>query len=484
MLAARSTDDGFVDAHTQDGSLLRLERFGVAFDRGEVLHSIDLRLPNRGAHAVMGPGGAGKSTLLRTLAGLNEAQPTFRVWGSACYQGSPLGRGTRPSIVGQSARLLMADAFENVAIGLPSRSALTRREQRSVIEGALAELGVTALAQKLDARVVDLSLADQRTLALVRAFVSDAALLLLDEPTAGLDDGGRQRVLDAIVRVAERRAVLWVSHDQAAVRRVGGAISLLVGGTLRATADVPTFFRSPPCPEAKHFVETGTCYLPPTAFGAAEPRRDQRTTRPPNIHSLLVGAKIPRGLVWVYPKRLAGVPRPGLLEDVESDVAGLSSLGVDVLVCLEEQQTVPADLLRRHGIESIWVPIEDMNVPSTETALGLCLRLGSAIDAGRVVAVHCRAGLGRTGTMLAAFLIWEGAQPLDALERVRLLQSRFVQSEAQVAFLDSFALAVADARPSRRNSLVVSRAREAVPSSASCVGATDDRMRNQGEDDT
>ena len=57
---------------------------------------------------------------------------------------------------------------------------------------------------------------------------------------------------------------------------------------------------------------------------------------------------------------------------------------------------------------------------------------------GASVAIHCRAGLGRTGTLLAAVLIYEGFAALDAIERVRRVQPRFVQSQSQAEFLERF----------------------------------------------
>ena len=56
----------------------------------------------------------------------------------------------------------------------------------------------------------------------------------------------------------------------------------------------------------------------------------------------------------------------------------------------------------------------------------------------RCVAIHCRAGLGRTGTLLAAQLIYEGKSALIALERVRNVEMRWIQSESQVAFLADY----------------------------------------------
>jgi atypical dual specificity phosphatase len=147
----------------------------------------------------------------------------------------------------------------------------------------------------------------------------------------------------------------------------------------------------------------------------------------------------PRGLHWVKRGQLAGLPRPGLLVDVEEDVSGLYSLGIGTLVTLEETRTVDEELLRRHAIESLWWPIPDMSAPTLEEADRLCAEIATRLEAGTAVAVHCRAGLGRTGTILASYLIAEGLSALEALERVRCQQPRFIQSDEQIEFLTEFA---------------------------------------------
>jgi atypical dual specificity phosphatase len=80
-----------------------------------------------------------------------------------------------------------------------------------------------------------------------------------------------------------------------------------------------------------------------------------------------------------------------------------------------------------------------MCAPGIEQAETLCREIAARIERNEVVAVHCHAGLGRTGTVLAAFLIWEGRPALDALEAVRRVEPRWVQSQEQVTFLDAFA---------------------------------------------
>lgn len=70
------------------------------------------------------------------------------------------------------------------------------------------------------------------------------------------------------------------------------------------------------------------------------------------------------------------------------------------------------------------------------------------MTAGEVVAFHCRAGLGRTGTLLACQLIWSGERAIRAIERVRQINPRAIQSDEQVAFLRAFELAVRPPTPS------------------------------------
>lgn len=435
----------------QRAPALGLRSFGVAFGENIVLRGINLDVGPTGVTTLMGPGGAGKSTLVRTLAGHNDAQPLLRTWGIARYAGRALGQGPRPFLLAQSARLMIASVLENVAIGFGDRHALTQREQRDRVRVLLVELGLARLADALDARVIDLPLGDQRSLAVARAVAGDAQLVLLDEPGVGLEDPARTELLQLVRREGERRAVLYVSHNREEAQVLGGRVALLVDGRIVEEASVEDFFDAPRTASGRHFVVTGTCYLDPTQLelgGSANdddavptPRTPTSQTLPtlrPPVSSRVAMPRPPRGLHWVKRGALAGLPRPGLLVDAEEDVAGLFSLGIGALVSLEETRTVPDELLSRYHIESIWFPITDMAAPTIAAADALCDAIGTRIGKSVPVAVHCRAGLGRTGTVLAAYLIAEGQSALDALEAVRCVQPRFVQSDEQIKFLSDF----------------------------------------------
>ncbi|MGZ3419941.1 MAG: phosphatase domain-containing protein [Polyangiales bacterium] len=431
--------------------LLVLRAFGVAFGDNVVLRGLGLTLDACGVMTLMGPGGAGKSTLLRTIAGHNDAQPLLRTWGTAHYEGRPLGTGPRPFLVAQSARLMIATVVENVAIGFPDRHLLTQRQQRDRVRALLDEIGLVWLAERLDARVLDLPIGAQRVLAVARAVASEARMVLLDEPCVGLAEDEREMLVELVRREATQRAFLVVTHNRNDALDVGGRIALLCGGRVVEESETAAFFAGPVSAAGRHFVETGTCYLDPVELELGEPHLDDdavdtprtptssiATARPP-VSARVSMPRPPRGLHWVKRGQLAGLPRPGLLVDVEEDVNGLYSLGIGTLVTLEETRTVPEDLLERHSIESLWWPIPDMGAPSLEEADRLCAAIAARIVAGVAVAVHCRAGLGRTGTILASYLIAEGHSALEALERIRCLQPRFVQSDEQIEFLTEFA---------------------------------------------
>lgn len=427
--------------------ILLLRGFGVAFGENTVLRSIDLDVPATGVTSLMGPGGAGKSTLVRTLAGHNDAQPLLRTWGIARWEGRPLEGNARPFLLAQSARLMISSVVENVAIGFARREVMTTQEQRRRVVSLLHELRLSTLADRLDARVLELSLAEQRAVAVARAVAGEHPLVLLDEPTVGLDDDTRVPLLDLVREESRRRAFFFVTHNRRDPLVLGGSVALLVNGRIAEQAPVEQFFSEPRTSVGRHFVQTGTCYVDPDEEPAPESEAVEtpRFTRPapgtarPPSSARMSSPRVPRGLHWVRRGALAGLPRPGLLVDVAEDLAGLWGLGIDTLVSLEETRTVPDELLLQHGLTSIWLPIRDMQAPSVDEAFELCRRIHARIAGGGSVAVHCRAGLGRTGTILAAFLVWEGQCALDALESVRCVQPRFVQSDEQVEFLSVFA---------------------------------------------
>ena len=428
----------------------------VAFGDRTVLAEVTLDLPRSGMTTLVGPAGAGKSTLLRTLAGLNDAHPALSTWGSAVLDGRPL-ESVRPAAPGQlrpgvgmvvqHARFFLSSIRENLVSALPDRAELAPAAQTRLVGEILERTRLGALVRRIDEDVAGLPAPLQRRLAVVRALVADPLVLLADEPTAGLDGEGAADVL-ALLRVqAGLRSILFVTHDQRLARAAGGTTALLAGGRIEETSPAHAFFDAPATAAGRSFVRTGRCAdtspdATPESLDAAPP------PRPPlpagaAARSRFVG---PRGFFWVKPGRLGGLPRPGVVDAVEADLEGLRRLGISTLVTLEETPTVDPDALARHGLASVHFPVADMSAPALERAEQLCREIDRRTAGGAAVALHCRAGLGRTGTLLAAQLIFDGESAAGSVERIRGVNPRCIQSPSQVEFLSAFAAFMARPR--------------------------------------
>lgn len=142
----------------------------------------------------------------------------------------------------------------------------------------------------------------------------------------------------------------------------------------------------------------------------------------------------PNGFSWLVPGRLAGTPWPGVVHDMDIDLKALSRCGVTMLITLTEKD-FPQDALARHGLKNFHLPVYDHEPPTVAQIQMLLARMSAAMRRGEVLAVHCLAGLGRTGTVLAAWMVREGLTAEEALRRVRLIDAQYVQSEAQEALL-------------------------------------------------
>ncbi|WP_234642247.1 ATP-binding cassette domain-containing protein [Delftia tsuruhatensis] len=149
----------------------------------------------------------------------------------------------------------------------------------------------------------------------------------------------------------------------------------------------------------------------------------------------------PNGFAWLVPGRLAGAPQPGVVQDMDIDLQALRRCGVTVLITLTEND-LSQEPLRRHGLRNLHLPVHDHESPTVAQIQMLLARMSAMLRAGEVLAVHCLAGLGRTGTVLAAWLVREGLTAEEALRRVRLIDAQYVQSRAQEDLLYAYEVAL------------------------------------------
>ena len=153
----------------------------------------------------------------------------------------------------------------------------------------------------------------------------------------------------------------------------------------------------------------------------------------------------PPGFTWVDRPHLAALARP----EGAADLAWLRRNGVDVLVSLTEDP-VPRGWVNEAGLLAVNVPVPDMEAPTDRQLDHLLDTIGKARRAGMGVAVHCGAGLGRTGTVLAAYFVAGGMPAREAVAKVRDLRPGSVETADQERAVEQFARRRADRRADDR----------------------------------
>lgn len=211
---------------------IQLDHLSFSYDSTrDVLRDITVSLSGQGRIALLGANGAGKSTLLRLLVGL---LPAHR--GEAHVNGLRLERSNLAPIraaagyVFQDAdsQLFLSTVRDNVAFG-PLNTGVERDEVAARTDAALADMGISSLA---DERVYRLSGGQKRLAAIATVLSMRPDILLLDEPTAGLDPRNRRRLAERLRSLSALEIV--ATHDLDFARDLCDRALLLADGALVA----------------------------------------------------------------------------------------------------------------------------------------------------------------------------------------------------------------------------------------------------------
>ena len=162
-------------------------------------------------------------------------------------------------------------------------------------------------------------------------------------------------------------------------------------------------------------------------------------------------------LHWIEtPGRLAIMARPRADDWLEADVAQWRASGVDQVVSLLEREEVAelglqreSELCRARGIEFVSFPIPDRGVPDIRLTLGIARSIADGMAGGRSIAIHCRAGIGRSSVIAACAMICSGVEANEALALIRAARGVIVpDTEEQRDWIIAFAKAGRASPPS------------------------------------
>lgn len=207
-----------------------------AVDGSWLIESVDVRIEDGERIAVVGASGSGKTLLLRALAMLDPIDSGSVRWRDAEIDGHhvPEYRG-QVIYLHQSPALAEGSVEENLAWPFQWKTHSAKKFQRNRIMQWLSSLGRDA--SFLAKRSRDLSGGEAQIVALLRAIQLDPAMLLLDEPTAALDQTASAAVESLVdqwfAEQPQQRSFLWVSHDRAQAERVAERILTIEKGRLK-----------------------------------------------------------------------------------------------------------------------------------------------------------------------------------------------------------------------------------------------------------
>jgi ATP-binding cassette, subfamily B, bacterial len=216
---------------------IELSGVGLDYGRGPVLTGLDLRIRAGERIALLGDNGAGKSTTLSLIGGLYR--PTS---GRVLLDGLSV-----PDVpehwLHQQVAMVLQDTFlfsgtlaDNLRYGRPDAD---DEEVARVADAALVSEFADRLPDGLDTTLaaggIGLSGGQRQRVGIARALLIDAPVVLLDEPTAGLDATAEELVVQALTRLVEGRTVIMTTHQPALTRLATRTVRLHPGGVLDET---------------------------------------------------------------------------------------------------------------------------------------------------------------------------------------------------------------------------------------------------------
>jgi len=372
-----------------------------------------------GIFGVLGPSGVGKSTLLRAVCGNTGDIPEF--W---CTGSITIPNGHFVELLDQRARLYTGTVGGFLNAGY-ARAASVSNDQRAV--EILRKVGLDEFCDQLDCPVGELSLAQHKMLMIAALVHKQPVCLLLDEPLSGVAVREEEALLEFIAGLKQHSNVLLVTHNKLHARAVCTEICLISGGTVAEITPAEEFFESPRSGLGREFLRSGSAWPEST---------EEKSPQAPTPRQKAIPGR--NGFRWTISRVLGGMAQPGLYGDLERDIRWLKELEIKRVVNLTELAGANDELLAA-GIEVTHFPIVDMSVPQLEETARLCEVLNEDIEQSRAVAVHCRAGQGRTGTILASLLVYRGQEPMLAIERVRRSNPKYIETVEQAQFVELFA---------------------------------------------
>lgn len=224
-------------------ALLRIESLYKDFSGLQVLSGINMEVLEGERHAIIGPNGAGKSTLFNVITGMYRKTKGNIFFRDKSIDSWPIHKIAQSGI-SRSFQITniypKMTVYENVRNAIISKLDLRFRWYRLLSgNGRIHDetdriISLTGLTDISDSLAMELSYGRQRQLELGLTIAQDPTLIMLDEPTAGLDSEETRKTIELIKRISEGRTLIIVDHDMEVVFYLADRITVLHEGQILA----------------------------------------------------------------------------------------------------------------------------------------------------------------------------------------------------------------------------------------------------------
>ena len=210
-----------------DFHIIRTHGLTKTFSEHRAVNNVDLLVPQGTVYGFLGPNGSGKSTTMKLLLGLMK--PTA---GEVFINGRKLTKASRPELLGRVGSMIEAPpgyghltGWENLQIV----QSMLGLEERQIIQA----LDIVRLTKNKDKLVKNYSLGMKQRLGIAMALAREPELLILDEPTNGLDPAGIEEIRSLIIHLAQQGITIMVSsHLLDEIDKMASVLGIINNGTL------------------------------------------------------------------------------------------------------------------------------------------------------------------------------------------------------------------------------------------------------------
>jgi len=223
--------------------LIETRRLGMRFGGVQAVRDVDFVLAERELRCLIGPNGAGKSTFFKMLTG--QLRPTT---GEVLFRGQSLSREAPHEIArrGVGIKTQVPSVFDGLSVRenlwLAASRVARGARARALVDEMLERIGLGAIAGRV---VGQLAHGQRQWVELGVVLSTDPALVLLDEPAAGMTDKEVLRTVDLVREINKTKALIVVEHDMQFIRMIASKVTVFNQGAVLVEDDVEAILHNP-----------------------------------------------------------------------------------------------------------------------------------------------------------------------------------------------------------------------------------------------